>query len=216
MASGDWDGTIRVWRTSNWTLVYSCRAHSEWLNSLTFSPDGQLLASGGFDWVWDDEAGFGYYSGTVRLWNVSDGTLVHTFEVPAEVGVFSVIFSPDGRYLASASGDDIIRFWQVLDRILARYYDQETLGVIPVQFSPNGRFFAYGRKDATVVLARNPFASQVEGDVNGDGCVDDADLLAVLFAFGSSGSGLPEDVNNDGMVDDADLLIVLFNFGSGC
>ncbi len=56
----------------------------------------------------------------------------------------------------------------------------------------------------------------VDGDVNGDGCVDDADLLAVLFAFGSTGSGLPEDVNGDGVVDDADLLTVLFNFGSGC
>ncbi|MFQ3610353.1 MAG: hypothetical protein SNJ72_02565 [Fimbriimonadales bacterium] len=54
----------------------------------------------------------------------------------------------------------------------------------------------------------------VEGDVNGDGCVDDADLLAVLFAFG--GSGGPEDVNSDGVVDDADLLIVLFGFGTGC
>jgi len=54
------------------------------------------------------------------------------------------------------------------------------------------------------------------GDVNGDGCVDDADLLQVLFAFGQSGSNLPEDMNRDGVVDDADLLIVLFNFGSGC
>ncbi len=55
-----------------------------------------------------------------------------------------------------------------------------------------------------------------EGDVNYDGCVDDADLLAVPFAFGSSGEGLPEDVNRDGVVDDADLLVVLFNFGNGC
>ncbi len=54
----------------------------------------------------------------------------------------------------------------------------------------------------------------VEGDVNGDGCVDDADLLSVLFAFGGEGGN--EDVNGDGIVDDADLLIVLFNFGSGC
>lgn len=54
----------------------------------------------------------------------------------------------------------------------------------------------------------------VEGDVNGDGCVDDADLLIVLFAFG--GSDPNADVNGDGIVDDADLLIVLFNFGNGC
>lgn len=55
------------------------------------------------------------------------------------------------------------------------------------------------------------------GDVDNNGCVDDADLLAVLFAFGSSGCNLGcVDTNADGVVDDADLLIVLFNFGSGC
>jgi hypothetical protein len=52
------------------------------------------------------------------------------------------------------------------------------------------------------------------GDVNGDGCVDDADLLIVLFNFGNAGG--QGDVNNDNIVDDADLLIVLFNFGAGC
>ncbi|GIV10102.1 MAG: hypothetical protein KatS3mg019_2193 [Fimbriimonadales bacterium] len=52
------------------------------------------------------------------------------------------------------------------------------------------------------------------GDVDGNGCVDDADLLQVLFAFG--GSGGAADVNGDDIVDDADLLIVLFNFGAGC
>jgi len=52
------------------------------------------------------------------------------------------------------------------------------------------------------------------GDVDGNGCVDDADLLQVLFAFGATGD--PADVNCDGIVDDADLLEVLFAFGSGC
>ena len=53
------------------------------------------------------------------------------------------------------------------------------------------------------------------GDVDGNGCVDDADLLQVLFAFGATGLN-PADLNCDGTVDDADLLTVLFNFGSGC
>jgi hypothetical protein len=52
------------------------------------------------------------------------------------------------------------------------------------------------------------------GDADGNGCVDDADLLQVLFAFGATGDAA--DVNCDGIVDDADLLIVLFTFGSGC
>jgi len=52
------------------------------------------------------------------------------------------------------------------------------------------------------------------GDADGNGCIDDADLLQVLFAFGATGD--PADVNCDGIVDDADLLEVLFAFGSGC
>ncbi len=59
------------------------------------------------------------------------------------------------------------------------------------------------------------FAPAPAGDINADGCVDDADLLSVLFAFGQTGC-LPEDVNADGTVDDADLLTVLFAFGTGC
>jgi hypothetical protein len=37
----------------------------------------------------------------------------------------------------------------------------------------------------------------------------------VLFNFGATGLN-PADLNCDGTVDDADLLTVLFNFGSGC
>ncbi|GBC94004.1 hypothetical protein HRbin15_02509 [bacterium HR15] len=52
------------------------------------------------------------------------------------------------------------------------------------------------------------------GDADGNGCVDDGDLLQVLFAFGTDNPDT--DLNNDGIVDDADLLQVLFNFGNGC
>ncbi|MCX7924868.1 MAG: hypothetical protein N2554_03535 [Fimbriimonadales bacterium] len=54
-----------------------------------------------------------------------------------------------------------------------------------------------------------------QGDANRDGCIDDADLLTVLFNFGATGNN-PADVNCDGTVDDADLLEVLFLFGAGC
>jgi len=54
----------------------------------------------------------------------------------------------------------------------------------------------------------------VFGNVNGDNIVDDADLLQVLFNFGSDDAAT--DTNGDGVVDDADLLTVLFNFGASC
>ncbi len=70
-----------------------------------------------------------------------------------------------------------------------------------------------------------PFLPEViQSDVNGDGCIDDADLLAVLSCLGSTivdtdndvilkTECAPSDVNLDGVVDDADLLIVMQNLG---
>jgi probable HAF family extracellular repeat protein len=73
---------------------------------------------------------------------------------------------------------------------------------------------ATGRSEAFLLIT---CCVSHNGDVDNNGCIDDADLLAVLFAFGSTGSNLGRvDVNCDGVVDDADLLQVLFNFGSGC
>ncbi len=56
------------------------------------------------------------------------------------------------------------------------------------------------------------------GDVDGDGCVSDGDLLSVLFAFGNecSDSPCPEDLDGNRRVDENDLLTVLFHFGEGC
>jgi len=84
--------------------------------------------------------------------------------------------------------------------------------------SANGRYIvgtgynaATGREEAFLLDTGFP----PRGDVDRNGCVDDADLLAVLFAFGGQGYR-NEDLNWDGTIDDADLLQVLFNFGSGC
>ena len=84
------------------------------------------------------------------------------------------------------------------------------------------RFTLQGGESRSTALALTlnvepPSCRPHSGDVTGEGCVDDADLLEVLFAFGQTGDNLGRvDVNCDQVVDDADLLQVLFNFGSGC
>lgn len=89
--------------------------------------------------------------------------------------------------------------------------------------SEDGRYIvgqgwnAQTRRTEAFVLDRGPQCRSHLGDVNDDCRIDDADLLAVLFAFGQTGSDLGRvDVNCDSAADDADLLIVLFNFGLDC
>ncbi|MCS6918213.1 MAG: hypothetical protein NZM28_00410, partial [Fimbriimonadales bacterium] len=83
--------------------------------------------------------------------------------------------------------------------------------------SPCGRYIV-GRGFNVVTGRQEAFLldTGISGDTNADGCVDDSDLLAVLFDFGASGSNRPADVTRDGFVDDSDLLAVLCNFGAGC
>jgi hypothetical protein len=56
-------------------------------------------------------------------------------------------------------------------------------------------------------------APAMPGDVNGDGVVNIADLLAVIAAWGPCLPPCPADVNGDLVVNIADLLIVIANWG---
>lgn len=204
LASLGLEGTIVVRRASDGVHLY--RLYAPWgdhLRSFAFSPDSRLLASGG--------------DGIARIWHAADGALLQTFAHPGIV--LAVEFSPDGQFLVTVCArreDDIreIRFWRLADGALVHRYDRETgARDMHLLFAPNGRFFAYWR-DGTLVVARSPLW-QV-GDANNDGCVDDADLLAVLFEWGQMGGNLTADMNSDCVVDEADLFIVLFHLGSGC
>ncbi len=101
----------------------------------------------------------------------------------------SATVNPDGSYSATVSNAGLWRVRVKSPRVLARAFSAMSIvGTTTLNFS------------------------MTPGDVNDDNTIDDADLLAVLFAFG--GSEASADVNGDGTVDDADLLIVLFNFGA--
>ncbi|MCX7924574.1 MAG: Ig-like domain repeat protein, partial [Fimbriimonadales bacterium] len=93
-------------------------------------------------------------------------------------------------------------------------FDTALAGAATVRVStPNGVWLCAQASATLSDLVALNFTLKA-GDLNQDGAIDDADLLLVLFAFGSSDP--QADVSRDGVVDDADLLIVLFNFGQGC
>ena len=92
LATGSLDGTAKLWRVSDGTLITTLKGHSDDITDLAFNPEGSILATGS----WDN---------TVKLWRVSDGTLINTLEGHTN-NIETLAFHPAGDILATGSGDD--------------------------------------------------------------------------------------------------------------
>jgi WD40 repeat protein len=144
LASAGEDAQVKVWRIADGGLQRELTGHTAPVTSVAFSPNGSLIASGSVDT-------------TVKIWRVFDGALTATLAGHTEP-VYTLAFAPGGNLLASGGGDGVINLWRVSDGTRLRSYSQETgTGVLAIAFSPDGQLFGYGRLDATIVVARNPF-----------------------------------------------------------
>ena len=110
LASGNADGTVRLWNVADPAHPRPLRqpltigSSGNTVYAVAFSPDGRTLASGNAD-------------GTVRLWNVANPAhplpLGQHLTTTSGNTVDAVAFSPDGRTLASGSSDGITRLWSL-------------------------------------------------------------------------------------------------------
>ena len=112
------------------SVSLSSRSNHGEIRSVTFSPDGELLASGSAD-------------GTMTLWSIPEGQELQTFGRHAG-GLWSVDFSPDGSLLASGGEDRLIKVWNLAQgRDIATLHGH-TDAVRSVTFDPEGKFLISG------------------------------------------------------------------------
>jgi WD40 repeat protein len=120
----------------NYILLKTFEGHSNWVNSVSFSPDGKTIASASYD-------------NTIKLWSL-DGKELKTFKGHSN-WVNSVSFSPDGKTIASASGDKTIKLWS-LDGKELKTFKGHSAPVTSVSFSPGGKTIASASDDNTIKL----------------------------------------------------------------
>ena len=134
-------------------LRHTITGHNRETNSIIFSPDGQILATG--------------HEYLVRLWDTTDGKLKVLCEGhPHQVQVRSVAFSPNGKTLASLSlsiqssdhkaeillWDAATGEYQVTLKGHGKILDDRIPNRSGIAFSPNGEILASGSGDGTIRL----------------------------------------------------------------
>jgi WD40 repeat protein len=121
---------IHLWDAETGALQRTLTGHTAAVVSLTFSPDGQTLMSGGFDC-------------TVRVWDAHTGAPLKTLAGKDFGGVMEISLSRDGRMLAAGYAEGEVRLWDARTGRLTR-----TMGwsdtVMSVALSPDGKLIASG------------------------------------------------------------------------
>ena len=119
-------------------LVRTLKGHEHSVWSVAFSPNGNLILSGGL-------------FGDLKLWSTSTGEEVRTFAGHTNT-IWSVAFSPEGRLALSGSLDGTMKLWDVATGSEIRTYAGHTATVSSVAFLPDGHFALSGSWDQLIKL----------------------------------------------------------------
>lgn len=124
LASGGSDGTIYIWRKSDYQIHNVLHGHMSVVNTLCFSNDGSLLISSDM-------------GATICVWEMESGRLVHSLTNPGR-SLITIALHRDSIHLAAAFVGDVVEIWDWQRSEIC--YTLPTLSYIAdLAFSPDGK-----------------------------------------------------------------------------
>ncbi len=122
----------------NFEFIRSISDHKKPVNSIAFSPDGQIIASGSAD-------------GNVKLWESSSGKQIKSL-IRHPYPIISIAFSPDGNILACGSDSGSIALWDLNYKEKIRTFKEHEGKVWSILFSNDGKLIVSSSDDKTIRL----------------------------------------------------------------
>ncbi len=155
--SSDWglvaeasEKSVRLWRIEQRRVEFLWEAQVNGLGKLAFSPDGRLVAVV-YDVIIENVrecGGLQKVQQNMVVLQVRDGTVAWKFatkfecDSPDSPPSSGAVFSPDGKYLALAGRDGIIRVWEVESRKIVTSFKMS--GAYSLAFSGDGNQLVAG------------------------------------------------------------------------
>lgn len=163
LASVSWNGQLILWNmltgeqimSLEHKVVYKANEKFSLRNgvlwSVSVSPDGSKVATAGQ--YRKDSSLYRpvskMWSGTVRVWDARMGKSIKSLDWHDEP-VYCVVFSPNGRMLATASADKTIQLWDTDTYELVKTLTGHTGPVYSIAFSMNSKYLVSGGADKSV------------------------------------------------------------------
>jgi WD40 repeat protein/energy-coupling factor transporter ATP-binding protein EcfA2 len=147
------DGTVRIWNFLGKTIE-TLQGHRGAVLSASFAPDGKLVSAG------KDEL--------VRLWNLKEKSTQQVELTGLKDDVNAIAFSPNGKTIAGAGDEGIMRLWDSSGKELKVWKEaiQRRPGsqnnVQDIAFSPDGKFIVAGGLNAPIARVWNLEGSVTE------------------------------------------------------
>ena len=130
------DVRVELWDVGANRSIASLQGHEQDVLAITFSPDGQWLASGSGD-------------GLVQIWDINTRSKIADLH-RHQYAVFELTFSPDGRRLASVGQDQTVFIWDTRDWREINVLRGHTDEIFTARFTPDSSRLITGSKDGTI------------------------------------------------------------------
>lgn len=137
------DGLVWLWGCDSGQpeLILIEAADACTLEAVAVHPNGRWVACGGIDYM-----NTGERDGAVCVWDIPTKEKIYTLDV----GVTSLAFDPQGKYLAGAGLDDAVHVWDADTQETVFVFGGHLHTINVVAFDPSGSYLLSGSDDGTL------------------------------------------------------------------